>query len=472
MKQMKQFMMSAFVSLMAVAVAFVAETAQAGIVIKPTAVTSSKGGDSDVIRMINASGFTDANAIANGASVPAPWPGTGTTWTDNWRNNWTAGNDTNIFTLAETYTLSGVHYWNYNEGGETARGASNVVISVSSDGGSTWTEAGTFVFAKASGTGGYTGADISFSTTHNANMVRFVITQNWLGNNNNPVGLSEIRFVGDVLPIAASFTAASTNGYAPLKVVFTDFSATGGAAITNRHWVFGDGNTLDTTATTVTNTYTRVGSHTVSLTVANNVGDSSTSTRTKLITVQPGHVIKPTAATASSADTPALNMINASEFSAGDANAITNGASMPVQWPGGGTGSTVAWRSFYLDIAARNETNTFMLDKTYLLSGVHYWNYNENGETARGASNVVISVSSDGGTTWAEVGSFVFAKASGAGGSTGADASFPTNNSANAVKFVITSRWNTGANYTGLSEIRFIGFVYEPPVRGTMVRFM
>jgi hypothetical protein len=143
-----------------------------------------------------------------------------------------------------------------------------------------------------------------------------------------------------------------------------------------------------------------------------------------------------------------------------------------VQWPGGGTGSTVAWRSFYLDIAARNETNTFMLDKTYLLSGVHYWNYNENGETARGASNVVISVSSDGGTTWAEVGSFVFAKASGAGGSTGADASFPTNNSANAVKFVITSRWNTGANYTGLSEIRFIGFVYEPPVRGTMVRFM
>jgi hypothetical protein len=71
---------------------------------------------------------------------------------------------------------------------------------------------------------------------------------------------------------------------------------------------------------------------------------------------------------------------------------------------------------------------------------------------------VVISVSSDGGTTWTEVGPFVFAQATGV---TGADASFPANNSANAVKFVITSRWNTGPEYTGLAEIRFIGIAYE-----------
>jgi hypothetical protein len=156
--------------------------AQAGIVIMPTAVTSSKGSDnSAVTNMINASGFTDANAIINGAPVPAPWPSTGATWTDNWRNNWTTGNDTNIFTLDQTYLLSGLHYWNYNEGGAPARGASNVVISVSSDGGTTWTEVGPFVFAQASGAAGYTGTNVDFATTYTADMVRFVITQNWLG---------------------------------------------------------------------------------------------------------------------------------------------------------------------------------------------------------------------------------------------------------------------------------------------------
>jgi PKD repeat protein len=254
--------------------------------------------------------------------------------------------------------------------------------------------------------------------------------------------------------VEAGFTATSTNGYAPLKAIFTDLSTSFGAPITSRHWVFGDGHTLDTTSATVTNTYTQVGSHTVSLTVANNVGDSSTSTRANLITVQPGYIVKPTTVTASSADFPAVNMINAAEFAAGDA--ITNGAPVPMPWPG--VSSLSAWRSFYTDIATRNETNTFTLDNTYSLSGVHYWNYNESGNTARGASNVVIFVSSDGGTTWTEVGPFVFAQAAGV---TGADASFPANNSANAVKFVITSRWNTGPEYTGLAEIRFIGIAYE-----------
>jgi len=64
-------------------------------------------------------------------------------------------------------------------------------------------------------------------------------------------------------PPTASFTAAPTNGYAPLRVVFTDTST---GSITNREWNFGDGNTFSATAqTVVTNLYVDPGINTVTL---------------------------------------------------------------------------------------------------------------------------------------------------------------------------------------------------------------
>ncbi len=83
-------------------------------------------------------------------------------------------------------------------------------------------------------------------------------------------------------PPVAAFAAAPTNGYVPLRTVFTD-SSTG--TITNRHWVFGDGNTFDTVSqVSVTNLYTNVGAYTVSLTVSGPEG-SSTNTQAGLIGV-------------------------------------------------------------------------------------------------------------------------------------------------------------------------------------------
>jgi len=73
---------------------------------------------------------------------------------------------------------------------------------------------------------------------------------------------------------AAGFTAAPTNGGAPLVVMFTD-SSTG--VITSRFWSFGDGAATNSTATNLTHTYTFPSSNTVTLTVNGPLGSNSIS---------------------------------------------------------------------------------------------------------------------------------------------------------------------------------------------------
>lgn len=77
----------------------------------------------------------------------------------------------------------------------------------------------------------------------------------------------------------AAFTAAPTNGGAPLEVVFTDTST---GSITNRFWSFGDGYTTNTAATNLTHTYDLPGTSTVQLIVWGPLG-LSTNTHASLI---------------------------------------------------------------------------------------------------------------------------------------------------------------------------------------------
>jgi PKD repeat protein len=77
----------------------------------------------------------------------------------------------------------------------------------------------------------------------------------------------------------ANFTAAPTNGKAPLTVTFTDTST---GTITNRVWSFGDGAATNTTATSVTHTYVLSGTNTVSLIVQGPAG-ATTNTKPGLI---------------------------------------------------------------------------------------------------------------------------------------------------------------------------------------------
>lgn len=86
-----------------------------------------------------------------------------------------------------------------------------------------------------------------------------------------------------VSPLVAGFTAAPTNGPAPLTVTFTDNST---GTITNWFWDFGDGVTTNVSSAGITHTYTSAGTDTVQLIVSGPLG-SSTNTQANLIVVLP-----------------------------------------------------------------------------------------------------------------------------------------------------------------------------------------
>ncbi len=74
-----------------------------------------------------------------------------------------------------------------------------------------------------------------------------------------------------ITPPVAMFTAFPTNGVAPMAVNFTDNST---GIIANRFWDFGDGKTTNTTATSLSHTYT-AGNYTVILVVSGPNGAST-----------------------------------------------------------------------------------------------------------------------------------------------------------------------------------------------------
>jgi PKD repeat protein len=76
---------------------------------------------------------------------------------------------------------------------------------------------------------------------------------------------------GEVAP-TAGFSANRTQGPAPLLVTFAD-SSTG--FITNRFWIFGDGTTTNTQATTISHLYAIPGTNTVTLQVSGPTGANS-----------------------------------------------------------------------------------------------------------------------------------------------------------------------------------------------------
>ncbi len=83
-----------------------------------------------------------------------------------------------------------------------------------------------------------------------------------------------------IAPLVAQFSAAPTNGPAPLTVTFTDTST---GTITNWSWNFGDGAATNLNTAGASHTYTTRGVYTVSLTVTGPAG-SNTETQADLIT--------------------------------------------------------------------------------------------------------------------------------------------------------------------------------------------
>lgn len=81
-----------------------------------------------------------------------------------------------------------------------------------------------------------------------------------------------------------SFSAAPMSGCVPLPVTFTDRSTyVTGTSPVRFTWIYGDGRTDSTTATTTTHTYTFSGSYAVTCIVRDNIGCSDTVTRPAMI---------------------------------------------------------------------------------------------------------------------------------------------------------------------------------------------
>jgi PKD repeat protein len=149
-------------------------------------------------------------------------------------------------------------------------------------------------------------------------------------------------------PVAA-FTGSPTAGLHPLNVTFTDTST---GNITNRFWIFGDGSTSNTTATTVAHTYAAAGTNTVALTVSG-LGGNNTLTRNNYIIVTnraPQLAVTPSSGafgslTVGQSGTLTFQVINSGEnpligtASAASPYSVTSGSSYNLA--GGQTGAVI-----------------------------------------------------------------------------------------------------------------------------------
>ncbi len=87
-----------------------------------------------------------------------------------------------------------------------------------------------------------------------------------------------------------SFSSNTTTGCSPLPVNFNSVASPGDGTITGYFWDFGDGNTVNTNSTSVSNNYLFPGNYSVSLTVTNSFGCSNTLKKVDMITVYPALV--------------------------------------------------------------------------------------------------------------------------------------------------------------------------------------
>ena len=153
---------------------------------------------------------------------------------------------------------------------------------------------------------------------------------------------------GAIVPVAG-FSASTTSGEVSLTVAFTDSSS---GTITNRYWDFGDGETVNTTDTTLSHTYTVAATNTVQLIVSGPVGES-TITQSNYIVVVCAVPSTPSDLTATTIST---NQIN-----------LSWGASVN----GCGTGSAEGY-NVYRDSALIATTTSTSYSDSGLIAGTEY----------------------------------------------------------------------------------------------------
>jgi PKD repeat protein len=261
------------------------------------AAASTNGGDYTFTNIISASIFStafssDANALNDvAAGVVAGYTGgypktlfqtsaalSGlTTWTSANENSW-AGSAT--YAQAPTvgeYASSGTAGWSQfvavsptvqgdNGGGNVAGDSGNPMELLSS---------------------GVVSEELFESTLPSGTHGTSPTTWTQVGTFNINVNTHNVTFIlgsSSSAPAISSVTSITTNGFSPLRVVFTN-TVTG--SITNWVWNFGNGTIVtNTTDASVTNTYTTGGDYTVTLTVSG-PGGSSTLTLANYVVASP-----------------------------------------------------------------------------------------------------------------------------------------------------------------------------------------
>ena len=117
--------------------------------------------------------MTSSDAI-DGSGLPGNTPALSGTHSDTWSDNWWSQTLTPQITidLGATYSLTGVHIWNYNESGQTGRGLKEVIINVSPDADTNnLAYLGGWTFAEATGSSTYTGFDLDLTGLKTASLL-------------------------------------------------------------------------------------------------------------------------------------------------------------------------------------------------------------------------------------------------------------------------------------------------------------
>jgi len=172
--------------------------------VKPVAVPlfESEFSGRSAVDSINATGLSAD--LVTGDPVPPVFPTHNTGVNSMWLTAVPDSQTFIVFDLGDPEFLTGVHLWNYNEGGAFAlRGINDVDISFSTISPSSgFGNAINVDFGVASGVAGDPGETISFGgTAIEAQFVRFDINSNHGGNH---TGISEVRFIAVQVPEPAT----------------------------------------------------------------------------------------------------------------------------------------------------------------------------------------------------------------------------------------------------------------------------
>ena len=178
----------------------------------------------------NGMGGDDWPRVRTGQPVPNPWPGHSTGNGVNYQTLSGQKTPTVIFDLGDTYSLTGMHFWNASYWGLNNWGVRTANVSVSTDG-ANYTPVslgglgagGTFFQTTVYSYSENLGVDYTFSAA--ARYVRMDITSNWGGSNTS---ISEVRFVA-VPAVPGDANRDSIVDQADYTIWYNNYGSTGGS---------------------------------------------------------------------------------------------------------------------------------------------------------------------------------------------------------------------------------------------------